>query len=150
MGKPVGTQPTPNFEGQAGDQPHNRRQIRLTQLASAIPESNSDAASVGQVTVESRVKGSASNNDRCSFLKMFLGNMAISLCLPSSRQTLPALNSAPFPEVIRDLLLGHAIEGDADSEMMLACVGLPETEHEGRSLPRFSTGLEPLMEGDRS
>jgi hypothetical protein len=73
---------------------------------------------------------------------------AVGLAIWQAR--LARVNGAPFPEVIRDLLLGHAIEGDAACEMMLACLGLPETEHEGASPPRFSTGLQPLMEGGQS
>ena len=150
MGKPVDIRLTSNFKGQAGNEPYNREQIRSVQLARAMPESNSDATSGGNVTVDSRMNANPGKNGNCSPPKMVLGNMAISLCLPSSRQTLPALNSAPFPEVIRDLLLRHAIEGDAACEMMLACVCLPETEHECASSLRPALGLEPPMVGDRS
>ena len=72
---------------------------------------------------------------------------AVGLAIWQAR--LAKVTGAPFPEVIRDLLFRHAIEGDAACEMMLACVGLPEIEHEGVSRPRFSTGRQRLMEGDR-
>jgi len=149
MGKPVDIRLTSNFKGQAGNEPYNREQIRSVQLARAMPESNSDATSGGNVTVDSRMNANPGKNGNCSPPKMVLGNMAISLCLSSKKQALQALNSAPFPEVIRDLLLRHAIEGDAACEMMLACVGLPETEREGASPSRFSTCLQPLLEGGR-
>ena len=74
--------------------------------------------------------------------------VAVGLAIWQAR--LARVTGAPFPQVIRDLLLCHAIEGNAACEMMLACLGLPETEHEGASPKRFSTGFQLLLEGDRS
>ena len=73
---------------------------------------------------------------------------AVGLAIWQAR--LARVNGVPFPSVIRDLLFRHAIEGDPACEMMLACLNLPESEHDGASLPRFSTGRQPLLKGDWS
>jgi len=74
---------------------------------------------------------------------------AVGLAIWQAR--LARVNGAPFPEVIRDLLLGHAIEGDVACELILHHLGSPANDE--ASFVDFvdhATGLEPLMEGDRS